>query len=284
MKKKGFILMLAVIFVLQSSAVSASSVPALDYNVMTTNTVFDISDTGEAFVYMNYRGYSDITAGAEITIQLERQNFFFIWQPILENTISISGENYKDIISYQLDKTGTYRCTVTYVIQGINTPDDVITYQGEDICTSCISPSKSEEKNPHDEVLEKLAWDTAIKDGYFCQKHPERTVGKVTALRSKEDYIHLYYCTLCDDFLGYEVCPTNAKDCKVCDRSLHSTEQYQHIWDGAYGTKSEYMMKTLDSEYHVYKCPRGVCNVRYLQKHLYDRKGKCVLCGYQDDQ
>lgn len=94
-----------------------------------SQTSFTITDSGEARVAYQYEGYSDITTGAEITIKIEKRNFLFFWTDVVEETIVITGESYIGMYKYQLSKTGTYKCTVTYRVSGTGGADDVITFE-----------------------------------------------------------------------------------------------------------------------------------------------------------
>lgn len=107
----------------------AANVSLLNNNTMTTSTSFDISTDGEARVYVDYTGYADITTGATITITLEKRNLLFFWSDVNTDTIMVEGYRYDDIIYYQLEESGTYRCTVEYVISGTGGADDVITFK-----------------------------------------------------------------------------------------------------------------------------------------------------------
>ena len=122
----SFLVLLTAIF---STSVFASNTSLYNNNTMINNTSFTISDSGEARVSYKYEGYEDITTGAEITIKIEKRNFLFFWTDVVEETIVIAGESYTGIYKYQLSKTGTYKCTVTYIVSGTGGADDVITFE-----------------------------------------------------------------------------------------------------------------------------------------------------------
>ena len=107
----------------------ADNVSLYTNNTMSTYTSFIITDSGEARVAYEYDGYEGITAGAVITIKIEKRNFFFFWDEIVEDCfvvpeVSGFGCNY-----YQLTSKGTYRCTVTYRVSGTTGVDDLITFE-----------------------------------------------------------------------------------------------------------------------------------------------------------
>ena len=111
------------------TSVLASDVSLYNNNTMRNYTEFSITDSGEACVTYQYVGYENITTGAEITIKIEKRNFLFFWTNVVEETFVVTGERYNDIYIYQLSKTGTYRCTVTYRVSGNGGADDVITFE-----------------------------------------------------------------------------------------------------------------------------------------------------------
>ena len=131
---KKICLVLAFIFVfvnIMQFAVLASDIMPLNNNVLSTKTRFTISDTGEAIVSLNCEGYPNVTTGATISISIEKRNFLFFWSNIIEETITVEGSDYFEELQYQLEDSGTYKCTVEYVISGTGGADDVITYEEE---------------------------------------------------------------------------------------------------------------------------------------------------------
>lgn len=133
MKKKFCLLfILAFVFVsIVQFSVLASDIMPLNNNTLATKTRFSISDTGEAVVSLNFEGYPNVTTGATISIKIEKRNFLFFWTDIVEETITVNNYYYANELYYQLEDTGTYRCTVEYVISGTGGADDVITYEEE---------------------------------------------------------------------------------------------------------------------------------------------------------
>ena len=131
MKRKiCFILMLVMILVasLQVSLL-ASDASLYNNNTLRTYTSFVISDDGIASVNVEYNGYSNITTGATISITIEKRNFLLFWSDVVSDTITVSGDFYSNEFTYQLEKSGTYRCTVEYVVSGTGGADDVITFE-----------------------------------------------------------------------------------------------------------------------------------------------------------
>lgn len=130
--KRKLCLILSCILLLAAvipTSVFASDVSLYNNNTMRNNTSFSITDSGEARVSYQYVGYEGITTGAEITIKIEKRNFLFFWTDVVEETIVIAGESYIGMYKYQLSKTGTYKCTVTYRVSGAGGADDVITFE-----------------------------------------------------------------------------------------------------------------------------------------------------------
>ena len=130
--KRKFCLILSCIVLLVAIipiSVFASDVSLYNNNTMRNNTSFSITDSGEARVSYQYVGYEGITTGAEITIKIEKRNFLIFWTDVVEETVIVTGENYDGAYRYQLAKTGTYKCTVTYRVSGTGGADDVITFE-----------------------------------------------------------------------------------------------------------------------------------------------------------
>ncbi len=132
--KKKFCLLFVLAFVFASVAqfsVLASDIMPLNNNTNLTKTRFSISDTGEAVVSLNFEGYPNVTTSATISISIEKRNFLLFWTDVVEETITVNNYYYANALHYQLEDTGTYRCTVEYVISGTGGADDVITYESE---------------------------------------------------------------------------------------------------------------------------------------------------------
>ena len=130
MKRKLCIILICVMMMaIIPKSVFASDISLFNNNTAMDSTTFTITASGEARVSYEYDGYEGITTGAEITIKIEKRNFLFFWTDIVEETIVITGESYTGMYKYQLSKTGTYKCTVTYRVSGTGGADDVITFE-----------------------------------------------------------------------------------------------------------------------------------------------------------
>lgn len=125
-------LILSLVFVLSlifQVAVLASDVMPLNNNTNLTRTSFVISDGGEASISLNYEGYPNITTGATITVKIEKRNFLLFWIDVIEEIITVNDSRYYTELHYQLEDTGTYRCTVVYTVSGTGGADDVLTFE-----------------------------------------------------------------------------------------------------------------------------------------------------------
>ncbi len=132
--KKKFCLLFVLLFVFANVAqisVLASDIMPLNNNTGLTKTRFVISDTGDAIVSVKYEGYPNITTGATITIKIEKRSLLLFWSDVVEEIITVNDSLYFNELHYQLEDSGTYRCTVEYVISGSGGADDIITYEAE---------------------------------------------------------------------------------------------------------------------------------------------------------
>lgn len=132
--KKKICILFVLVFVFASVvqfSVLASDVMPLNNNTNLTKTRFLITDTGDAIVTVNYEGYPNITAGAVISIKIEKRNLLLFWNEVVEETIIVNDSRYYEELHYQLEETGTYRCKIEYVVSGLGGADDVITYEHE---------------------------------------------------------------------------------------------------------------------------------------------------------
>ena len=130
--KKNFCLLFALVFVFAGViqfSVSASDIMPLNNNTLAVNTNFVISETGEAITAVYFEGYPNITTGATITIKIEKRNLLFFWSDVVEETIIVNDSYYVNELHYQLENTGTYRCTVVYTVSGTGGADDVLTFE-----------------------------------------------------------------------------------------------------------------------------------------------------------
>ena len=100
-------------------------------NVFEIDTIFSITPSGLAVVYVCYEGYEGITTGAKIEIKLERKTWGLFWSEVDTWTRIPGTVNFTDEVTYQLTKTGTYRATVKYEIRGTAGEADTHTFQHE---------------------------------------------------------------------------------------------------------------------------------------------------------
>jgi hypothetical protein len=114
---------------LLSSPILASGISLFNNNTASTSTNFSITDTGEARVRVNYEGYPGVTTGATITVKIEKRNLLVFWKEVVNDVYYFREESHAETFVYQLEKTGTYRCTVDYLISGTGGADDEITFQ-----------------------------------------------------------------------------------------------------------------------------------------------------------
>ena len=112
-----------------SPSVCASGITPYYNNTDRTDTEFSISDTGKATVSVSYEGYPDLTTGATISVKIEKRNLLIFWNEVVNDVYYFREESHAETFVYQLEKTGTYRCTVDYLITGTSGLDDEITFQ-----------------------------------------------------------------------------------------------------------------------------------------------------------
>lgn len=130
MKKKLcliFVLIFVIVYACQFSTI-ADNISTYNNNTSDTASSFSISSSGEAIVYINFMGYQGITTEGTINITIEKRNLLVFWNEVVTDTITVTGYMYDDELYYQLPESGTYRCTVEYIISGTGGADDVITF------------------------------------------------------------------------------------------------------------------------------------------------------------
>ena len=129
---KKFCLIMAFIFIFAggfSTTVSANEITPYYNNTANTSTTFSITDDGEANVSVRYSGRSGVTTGATITVKIEKRNLLVFWNEVVNDVYYFREASHAETFVYQLEKTGTYRCTVDYLISGTGGADDEITFQ-----------------------------------------------------------------------------------------------------------------------------------------------------------
>lgn len=123
------LLMICILSFVLPLDVFASDVSLCNNNTLSTTTGFSISTNGRATVGLAYEGYPNITTGATITIKIEKRNLLLFWRDVIDETITVVGDSYFNEMYYQLEDTGTYRCTVVYTVSGTGGADDVLTFE-----------------------------------------------------------------------------------------------------------------------------------------------------------
>ena len=123
----SFILALVFCFSLLSSTLLAASV--YTNHTMRVNTNFYISETGVADVYTSYYGYEDVMTEAVIHITIKKRNLLFFWNEVTTHTLYSTDYDYSNVFSYQLEKKGTYKCEVEYIIYGTAGEADVLPFE-----------------------------------------------------------------------------------------------------------------------------------------------------------
>lgn len=155
MKKKyySFLILVCALFLMLQITLLANDVLLPKQNVATTTTNVSIFESGRAIINIRYTGYPEITRGAGITMKIERKVSALIWENIVSQEYHTDDVYHVNKFEYPLTEMGTYRFTVTYVIEGNAGKDDVIKVCEEKIYDeSCpaIPPLRSSEDFNHD--------------------------------------------------------------------------------------------------------------------------------------
>ncbi len=121
------ILMITCMLVSSVSAVDAGIMPCYN-NTNYTNSDFYINSDGRADVHVSYCGYTDVTTGARITVQIQKKTMLFFWSDVdgAYWRYSLSVIEYSTTHSVYLSDNGDYRAVITYEIWGNGGSDDVI--------------------------------------------------------------------------------------------------------------------------------------------------------------
>jgi len=102
-------------------------------NTASASADFSINDTGLAIITLSYMGYPDYATDATITCKIEKK-FLWWWN-------DVDGASWVDNVTgsynvvqheYQLSKTGKYRLSYEFVINGTAGASDVISSTIED--------------------------------------------------------------------------------------------------------------------------------------------------------
>ena len=125
MKKISFmlaVLLLSLTMIIPSVAVDDS---AELFAVSDIYTTFVIRSEGLAVVA--YGCYGDATTESiQITIKIEKKTLLVFWTDVTEWTVTHYTPNASGEKTYQLEKGGTYRCTVTWEITSTDGTVDTI--------------------------------------------------------------------------------------------------------------------------------------------------------------
>lgn len=123
LRKVAFLMMVVTLVLSVITPFSASAATPRLNNTHMTNDNFFIKD-GVATVAVAYTGYSNLTTGALVTIQLQRKSLLW-WSDVCTWTISFAGWTNSTTKTTQLSKTGEYRAIIEYTISGSGGADDV---------------------------------------------------------------------------------------------------------------------------------------------------------------
>lgn len=96
-------------------------------NTFSTSANFRISDSGLATATLSYIGYTDFATDATITCKIEKK-FLWWWNDVdgaywVDNVVGCDNVVQH---TFQLSKTGTYRLSYEFVINGSGGSSDVI--------------------------------------------------------------------------------------------------------------------------------------------------------------
>lgn len=123
------------IFSIVSYAATLENVTPRYNNVVSASTAVVISDDGEITISNRYTGTNGTTTKGVITTYIEKKTLGLFWTRV---DIGRTNDEWVDTIynykyvgshSYQLQSTGKYRVTVTFVIYGNNGAADEIEKQ-----------------------------------------------------------------------------------------------------------------------------------------------------------
>lgn len=133
----SFIVMCVVLVSTVSFIANAAEIMPRYNNVDSTRSVASISSTGKLTITNSYSASASVFSRAVITTYVERKTLGLFWtrvdigQTDDEWVDTIYTNVYSGTHSHQLEKTGTYRVTVEYVIYGSGGAADTITKEIE---------------------------------------------------------------------------------------------------------------------------------------------------------
>lgn len=120
-----------------AKAVAKDEIAPYYNNVITANSTATISSSGVMTVENIYTGFQSVTTKAVITTYIEKKVLGLFWSRVDigqtddEWVDTIYSYEYSGSHSVQLEKTGTYRVTVEFVIYGSGGSADTITKEIE---------------------------------------------------------------------------------------------------------------------------------------------------------
>ena len=120
---------MAIIILASTFSIAVQAVTPRNNHTMRTSTMFSISETGEAEVYMCYDAYEDVMTEAVMTLTIKKRTMLLFWTEVTTFTISSTEPHSYHTFTRQLDERGTYKCEVEYVIYGTAGDPDVIPFE-----------------------------------------------------------------------------------------------------------------------------------------------------------
>ncbi|MBE6580028.1 MAG: hypothetical protein E7650_00240 [Ruminococcaceae bacterium] len=112
--------LIVLITVLSVGVVATDDVAPCANNVALWDIDFSISEYGHASYTVKYIGYSGITTGGSITIQMQKKFLGLFWRDVEGKYWELSSNqvnySYQNVV--QLSDTGKYRIVVNFTIYG----------------------------------------------------------------------------------------------------------------------------------------------------------------------
>ena len=127
-RNKALSLVLFVVIMLTFSlSIFADGIAPYYNNTVSTNTVFDIDENGEAIVTFICRGIRGTTTKIVVETKIERKSGSS-WVQVANASWTDQSTVYycSGVHSIQLTQGGTYKATVTYTVSGSGGENDVI--------------------------------------------------------------------------------------------------------------------------------------------------------------